>query len=214
MGSSPLARGISPRRRQMILLAGIIPARAGNIYAARQPWPSYWDHPRSRGEYVLLISRNSNILGSSPLARGISSVCSSKSRSIGIIPARAGNIFRTTVNGVKGRDHPRSRGEYRYRPAQPWIYQGSSPLARGISSRTRVRTLFLGIIPARAGNIDTSHLIVVLIWDHPRSRGEYFWEMWLNCSTQGSSPLARGIFFNLFQPRRDIGIIPARAGNI
>ena len=55
-GSPPLARGIPSCKASRIFLIGITPARAGNTHS-----PSYFyfwagDHPRSRGEYLTLIT--------------------------------------------------------------------------------------------------------------------------------------------------------------
>ena len=50
-----------------------------------------------------------------------------------------------------------------------------------------------GIIPARAGNMATSLYFGILVWDHPRSRGEYAKLDKQVTDTKGSSPLARGI---------------------
>ena len=55
VGSSPLARGLrvvdggQDRRR------GIIPARAGFTRSEQDGSPGAWDHPRSRGVYIIII---------------------------------------------------------------------------------------------------------------------------------------------------------------
>ena len=90
-GSSPLARGTPHRKRSSVLLAGLIPARAGNTRAARAGTGGYKAHPRSRGEHypsVLLLLR---LRGSSPLARGTPNAVDAAKPAPGLIPARAGN---------------------------------------------------------------------------------------------------------------------------
>ena len=69
-GSSPLARGLRPRRRQN--------------------YPTASDHPRSRGVYWGEISGDVSASGSSPLARGLPAGHTQDDAAAGIIPARAG----------------------------------------------------------------------------------------------------------------------------
>ena len=111
-GSSPLSRGIpalwdpqDPRPR-------IIPALAGNTggYGGRKRGAR--DHPRSRGEYLLMTSRTGPGRGSSPLSRGILPHLRMRVHAIRIIPALAGNTGCTEEQGELLKDHPRSRGEY------------------------------------------------------------------------------------------------------
>ena len=51
-GSSPLSRGIPHQPRRVGRLRRIIPALAGNTWAGRCGSVTWWDHPRSRGEYA------------------------------------------------------------------------------------------------------------------------------------------------------------------
>ena len=70
-GSSPLSRGIRKGIHPLPSGPGIIPALAGNTAPSRSsPTPST-DHPRSRGEYVVLPNTPKDPIGSSPLSRGI-----------------------------------------------------------------------------------------------------------------------------------------------
>ena len=70
-GSSPLARGLPPRRSRVLGRGGIIPARAGFTIAVRSSATGRADHPRSRGVYNQGTSLGGGALGSSPLARGL-----------------------------------------------------------------------------------------------------------------------------------------------
>ena len=90
-------------------------------------------------------------------------------------------------------DHPRSRGEYKSGYVIAIHGKGSSPLARGIFGDIGVTIYTLGIIPARAGNINLPFDKSVFHRDHPRSRGEYIFRSLCAVFLQGSSPLARGI---------------------
>ena len=131
-GSSPLARGISIGIAVHSAINGIIPARAGNIICNCWIRRRFRDHPRSRGEYIILYHLRLPRLGSSPLARGILVAVGPVTCLSGIIPARAGNIRPVSGSQCKRRDHPRSRGEYCPECGHWQPLAGSSPLARGI----------------------------------------------------------------------------------
>ena len=151
--------------------------------------------------------------GSSPLARGTPW----RFRPVGglwrLIPARAGNTYRT-VRGCCGcTAHPRSRGEHELTTMTTNKQTGSSPLARGtphtrINARSHTR-----LIPARAGNTYVNIMPELLTPAHPRSRGEHEPRGSKSEKFTGSSPLARGTQPRLLRYRSPGRLIPARAGN-
>ena len=172
-GSSPLSRGIRGPGCSRYRRRGIIPALAGNTTPSTTS-PSWWrDHPRSRGEYLSTLRRNSCVIGSSPLSRGIHAVPGPA------VPSDA--------------DHPRSRGEYDIPLSSAYGYNGSSPLSRGIPPSQSELGDQQRIIPALAGNTPGVILAGASMGDHPRSRGEYYWHTGKNKLCIGSSPLSRGI---------------------
>ena len=132
VGSSPLSRGIRMPAEWWMAAAGIIPALAGNTCQSARNTALAWDHPRSRGEYVHAAKFVVMVGGSSPLSRGIPLIASTISVPSRIIPALAGNTTPMVMLLSKGRDHPRSRGEYRSALPEARIPPGSSPLSRGI----------------------------------------------------------------------------------
>ncbi|KFI48488.1 hypothetical protein BBOU_0617 [Bifidobacterium boum] len=90
---------------------------------------------------------------------------------------------------------------------------GSSPHARGTLCRFAKCPILRGIIPACAGNTLSNRADVIVIWDHPRMRGEH-----MSCSDTmmpilGSSPHARGTPVACWLVVAAEGIIPACAGN-
>ena len=89
-------------------------------------------------------------------------------------------------------DHPRSRGVYPCRP-------GPTRAARWI-------------IPARAGFTFWRRRGSTPTADHPRSRGVYGRRVFLYASSDGSSPLARGLRADVDSVEHGGRIIPARAG--
>ena len=91
-GSSPLARGTSCLILAVLILARLIPARAGNMTAFTNARRAASAHPRSRGEHIECRPEMSDADGSSPLARGTSINLSALVLERRLIPARAGNI--------------------------------------------------------------------------------------------------------------------------
>ena len=191
-GSSPLARGLHPAGPGLLGAGGIIPARAGFTPCCGPTPTRSWDHPRSRGVYTGARVPVCPPTGSSPLARGLRERPWEPRGRPRIIPARAGFTRARRRGSCRRRDHPRSRGVYRYRTHAYKEAYGSSPLARGLPTTDTPSLGERGIIPARAG---------------------------FTCNTQtmslpphGSSPLARGLPSMAGVLRMGRRIIPARAG--
>ena len=151
----------------------IIPALAGNTEEPAPPSDGDKDHPRSRGEYGCSTLMGNHPRGSSPLSRGIQARPVELPRTLGIIPALAGNtlvgdfirfmnariipaLAGNTFPGLPGSglsgDHPRSRGEYARGLELLHKGGGSSPLSRGIRRLPWAMSFMEGIIPALAGN--------------------------------------------------------------
>ena len=151
--------------------------------------------------------------GSSPLSRGIRFGKELLSRNGRIIPALAGNTPRRFRGCGRARDHPRSRGEYRFSLLTSEGLLGSSPLSRGIRAALRNSRAPCRIIPALAGNTRRLTEPSPGMRDHPRSRGEYELFQLSPESTPGSSPLSRGIRGPPWEVIGGLRIIPALAGN-
>ena len=192
-GSSPLSRGILNHSRNRFSSLRIIPALAGNTCASTWSAAGTTDHPRSRGEYGTPSEHTEPVDGSSPLSRGIRAADDDGDEGRGIIPALAGNTGSAAALAVTTRDHPRSRGEYMARCCAQFTESGSSPLSRGIRTGGSDDDQHGRIIPALAGNTLSPETHVGPGPDHPRSRGEYLWGPRFLGSTEGSSPLSRGI---------------------
>ena len=90
-GSSPHARGTLMFRPFVYLVAGIIPACAGNTASANPVVFSDGDHPRMRGEHLFVRFSCKQRQGSSPHARGTHGEVDLAAQDGGIIPACAGN---------------------------------------------------------------------------------------------------------------------------
>ena len=171
------------------------------------------DHPRSRGVYRSPPTFLRELIGSSPLARGLRPRIKSSRINFRIIPARAGftasacrlvrlipdhprsrGVYRMVPRIMTGsRDHPRSRGVYQDPRSGRPSRAGSSPLARGLPDGAGPGLEPRGIIPARAGFTLMKLQTPEPIWDHPRSRGVYSSSSAIAGKITGSSPLARGL---------------------
>ena len=151
----------------------IIPARAGFTPTWGVRGRGQRDHPRSRGVYSRGPLVSASVRGSSPLARGLRPGNPNVPGTLRIIPARAG--FTRLELGERGEvtDHPRSRGVYRFPPANSNRTVGSSPLARGLLYRICTVNPLSRIIPARAGFTKELEVFRTAGGDHPRSRGVY-----------------------------------------
>ena len=212
-GSSPLARGTRALAPTPTDAKGLIPARAGNTVLRSSSPHRVGAHPRSRGEHRLSAHLYFDLPGSSPLARGTLTGGAPAICRVGLIPARAGNTcFRLSVR-LASRAHPRSRGEHLKIWSGPPVVRGSSPLARGTHVLVHEGRGRVGLIPARAGNMEEPPPTPPVKWAHPRSRGEHRSHQNRGCRPTGSSPLARGTPFCPVLGEVFPGLIPARAGN-
>ena len=89
-GSSPLTRGLLHFSFNGMWHKGIIPAHAGTTPNCFNRFFNCWDHPRSRGDYLIAAMVCICIIGSSPLTRGLHHFRTVGRLNPGIIPAHAG----------------------------------------------------------------------------------------------------------------------------
>ena len=155
------------------VLAGIIPAYAGNTERAQRfgTWPQ--DHPRVCGEHGKSRRRRVGWPGSSPRMRGTQSRCRPCMRRTGIIPAYAGNTPSPRFSRFRPRDHPRVCGEHGFIGYLISLVSGSSPRMRGTLNKTLDDLEKQGIIPAYAGNTTARAISAQEGRDHPRVCGEH-----------------------------------------
>ena len=112
LGSSPRMRGTPNDVATDKVIAGIIPAHAGNTIRPNQSQWCCRDHPRACGEHHDIPARRHRLQGSSPRMRGTLPLHHAESDRIGIIPAHAGNTGRHSCRSIARRDHPRACGEH------------------------------------------------------------------------------------------------------
>ena len=192
-GSSPRERGTLRPQFACLFLRRIIPARAGNAWAAASPCSPRSDHPRASGERRHAAITSESIDGSSPRERGTLKGAGPRKPRRRIIPARAGNARCLRARSCWSPDHPRASGERSSGGYRRISVSGSSPRERGTprsDSRDRAR------LP-----------------DHPRASGERRPHLGGGGPVHGSSPRERGTHAASGPRRRRLRIIPARAGN-
>ena len=151
----------------------ITPAYAGNTKTRFLSMQKNRDHPRLRGEHLARCSHVSSTLGSPPPTRGTQVVVIPCSFRPGITPAYAGNTVVSVLRPLQDREHPRLRGEHLQLFDCSYLYSGSPPPTRGTRFVSSVFYLLSRITPAYAGNTPACLSKKVLVWDHPRLRGEH-----------------------------------------
>ena len=130
--------------------------------------------------------------GSSPLTRGKRPGLAASHASIGLIPAHAGKTRTFMASRLRGRAHPRSRGENARSCGTGSSLIGSSPLTRGKLVRSAGTSRANRLIPAHAGKTRSPRVRVHSAGAHPRSRGENGDMDSEAALFAGSSPLTRG----------------------
>ena len=171
---------------------GITPACAGKSGGGQQKAFDLRDHPRLRGEKLLLLLQIRFFLGSPPLARGKDGRAVFFMSAPRITPACAGKSFLRYLDAFANQDHPRLRGEKSYWQTFLPSCRGSPPLARGKVYVCSNLYYALWITPACAGKSIFGKKGSGKSTDHPRLRGEKTAGRWPESPTQGSPPLARG----------------------
>ena len=194
-------------------MAGIIPAYAGNtsIVTCIANWP--WDHPRICGEHIAKNLTTGEVKGSSPHMRGTRIRPPEYARTLGIIPAYAGNTWTPSISPALPWDHPRICGEHSRGLRRMTVARGSSPHMRGTLHKRDYRFPRWRIIPAYAGNTSALSPSGNRYRDHPRICGEHFQDFTAPSPSGGSSPHMRGTLIAVRDVACPIRIIPAYAGN-
>ena len=191
---------------------GLIPAHAGKTRRRFRRSYVMGAHPRSRGENSLVVWRDADVAGSSPLTRGKRDSGHDHPHGDRLIPAHAGKTVRARTSPAPKRAHPRSRGEnWRTVALTAWSL-GSSPLTRGKPDRRHCQVPACGLIPAHAGKTRARSSSLSSARAHPRSRGENVAEQAAKSASTGSSPLTRGKHNQMTPGNPDDGLIPAHAG--
>ena len=105
------------------------------------------------------------------------------------------------------------RGEQKYESHVLPRLEGSPPHARGAGIAVHQLHGHFGITPACAGSRVMVCTGSVIVWDHPRMRGEQSVKLGLRGGRSGSPPHARGADSTSYITPGIDGITPACAGS-
>ncbi len=193
-GSSPRVRGTRRAAGRSSPSPAVHPRVCGELAAKLGKAPDGVRFiPACAGNSTAVLSRASDLAGSSPRVRGTRAVVVGSRRPIRFIPACAGNSAATAA--------PRAGNA------------GSSPRVRGTRSAKGTPAIRRRFIPACAGNSQRRRAQPSVPAVHPRVCGELrdTRYRWLRYS--GSSPRVRGTPEHLELNATPLRFIPACAGN-
>ena len=165
-----------------------------------------------RGEDNESSSTLCDTLGSPPHARGRHPPTTDSFAAPRITPACAGKTIDEKCDGTINGDHPRMRGEDKYRQSNAPKRQGSPPHARGRLHQLMSERALKRITPACAGKTITKSKCLATPPDHPRMRGEDPIRHLGHAEEVGSPPHARGRPYYTCACHTNPGITPACAG--
>ena len=185
-----------PRRFRVNLIAGIIPAYAGNTWrgrpctsrsrgssphtrgtlrTSRRPKMTRRDHPRMRGEHAEGAVRRGGRGGIIPACAG-NTATFDKSRSsvMGSSPHARGTLFQKASRRCRGGDHPRMRGEHVLPPHAVLAVVGIIPACAGNTTPLgQWPRPMPGSSPHARGTPNRHQSLSTRSRDHPRMRGEH-----------------------------------------
>ena len=150
-GSPPHARGRPASNGKGYHDFRITPACAGKTQEVDVTYIIQPDHPRMRGEDLIVLSPCELVPGSPPHARGRPQSRSEGLRKDRITPACAGKTCYQDADGTIWGDHPRMRGEDSSIVIGSLYRFGSPPHARGRRSGKSSSSSMSRITPACAG---------------------------------------------------------------
>ena len=172
LGTSPHTRG-----KQRLIHAEppkvrSIPAYAGKTSRASMRPSSRAEHPRIRGENASRSMAFCLVFGTSPHTRGKPAHPEPNGAMLRNIPAYAGKTPWDAPTLMPPTEHPRIRGENLLIGLRVWGQTGTSPHTRG-KLDTYAHLWETGRnIPAYAGKTPFAGLLVPILPEHPRIRGE------------------------------------------
>ncbi len=191
-GPPPHPRG--PRLRVEIggLDFGTTPAPAGTTPAAERARAGQWDHPRTRGDHVVVGRAMAMAMGPPPHPRGPHGLLGAVLVGLGTTPAPAGT----------------TREQQSVRHPQP----GPPPHPRGPPLHQERDLGGGGTTPAPAGTTTGSTGVCRARGDHPRTRGDHVESAGPGEGRQGPPPHPRGPLGVAVDDGERAGTTPAPAG--
>ena len=191
-GLSPRTRGNRRAARKSSGIRGPIPADAGEPPSSRQPARRSRAYPRGRGGTEAADFVAGDLQGLSPRTRGNRQTQAHKDSYFGPIPADAGEPTRPRVISIERRAYPRGRGGTPSNPQQHVDTPGLSPRTRGNQTSPVLHGLFVGPIPADAGEPFRRQRRLLVVRAYPRGRGGTGTKKKNESKCKGLSPRTRG----------------------
>ena len=170
-GPSPRVRGSRRARPWAAMPRGTIPAGAGEPAMRRPCRPLAGDHPRGCGGAYDTSSASALRVGPSPRVRGSRGGADRRSILRGTIPAGAGEPREPGSPHRGCWDHPRGCGEAAIKFWALYLDKGPSPRVRGSPRPHKCTNLWVGTIPAGAGEPPPRRPPAPTPRDHPRGCG-------------------------------------------
>ena len=211
-GLSPHGRGKQRQPPIIQLILRSIPARAGETVPGGFGQLEHGVYPRTGGGNGVSGQRGTHVEGLSPHGRGKREIFPFPCRSLGSIPARAGETKASTALDLRFEVYPRTGGGNRGRCQTPATGCGLSPHGRGKLRRLGGEPVKAGSIPARAGETRLELPAGAAEKVYPRTGGGNPEQELVFQSQYGLSPHGRGKLLDGQPPHADLWSIPARAG--
>jgi len=192
VGSPPHTRGSLRLPGPDVRQTGITPAYAGITGRVTKGISRIRDHPRIRGDHISSTSVLTPNKGSPPHTRGSPRRLHFLARQQRITPAYAGITCKIRLSHESGQDHPRIRGDHNFAQHLDQLGTGSPPHTRGSLQHPLPARLPIRITPAYAGITSSCARAVLVLWDHPRIRGDHNAGNMEHRTRSGSPPHTRG----------------------
>ncbi len=191
---------------------GNSPACAGTTTSTRGTTFSTREQPRMRGDHTVSSSTGGAAPGTAPHARGPREAAAAEITASGNSPACAGTTdFRTSLYR-SSREQPRMRGDHDVIYLQVEDLVGTAPHARGPPQHPGPVGDSPGNSPACAGTTSPCGVLLSLVGEQPRMRGDHPLECCRIPLASGTAPHARGPPRGICGVSRWLGNSPACAG--
>ena len=204
--------GTVSAQTRLSLNSGLSPRRRGNRRGSGRPAPMARVYPRAGGGTAPENAKRPRPPGLSPRRRGNHDARSVRHVSPGSIPAQAGEPRSTSLQGPSRKVYPRAGGGTEVMKVTETGVAGLSPRRRGNHGARRDHHRLLGSIPAQAGEPNVLFLAGDRDWVYPRAGGGTPSANPICWMTKGLSPRRRGNPFQALERQRELGSIPAQAG--
>ena len=211
-GLSPRVRGNRPAMPGRAAWRRSIPAGAGEPADGEVVTATEGVYPRGCGGTSITVETDWSVVGLSPRVRGNRRRRRRRHHCVRSIPAGAGEPQFTNERNTKSKVYPRGCGGTTVPGIQGMTERGLSPRVRGNLQRPETRDRDRGSIPAGAGEPPPAPPRRSRHRVYPRGCGGTCLSAWNGAHPGGLSPRVRGNPLETGQVAKELGSIPAGAG--